>query len=127
MIGLTERLHRRIVAIAPVIGISIGDASDKSTWRIDFLESATRAQREAAFGIISIYDISAQRAVIEESNRQRLALDDEVRSGAKLSDLTNLSPEQVDSAIEGLFGGFTKRQMDIFSHLLKAALLNLDR
>ena len=43
-----SELHSQIAAICPIDGISIGDESDRSTWRIDFRPEATPEQRLAA-------------------------------------------------------------------------------
>lgn len=53
------RLHERIAAVAPIHGVSIGDASDTSTWRIDFAPEATARQRADAQGILDGIDPDA--------------------------------------------------------------------
>lgn len=46
------QLHNKIAKIAPINGVSMGEEEDKATWRIDFSEEATDAQKEAAQQII---------------------------------------------------------------------------
>jgi hypothetical protein len=46
-------LHRALAAVAPIDGVSIGDAADKSTWRIDFAEGASTAQMTAAEAVLA--------------------------------------------------------------------------
>lgn len=49
-------LHSLIAAQAPIDGVSVADATDKSTWRVDFQAGATAAQRTAAQSVIDNYD-----------------------------------------------------------------------
>lgn len=44
----TLAIHDKIAAICPIDGLSIGRATDKSTWRIDFKKQATDSERQAA-------------------------------------------------------------------------------
>lgn len=43
----------------PVVGVAVGRVSDKATWRVDFMESATDADRTAANAIVAAFDINA--------------------------------------------------------------------
>jgi len=43
-------------AVAPAVGLSMGNRNDPSTWRIDFDETATDEQREAAAGVLISFD-----------------------------------------------------------------------
>lgn len=45
-------LQTALLAACPIVGISVGDWSDKSTWRIDFDDSANAGQKTAAHAII---------------------------------------------------------------------------
>lgn len=45
-------LHDDIAAACPIDGVSIGDPTDKSTWKLHFQESATDEQRKAALDIL---------------------------------------------------------------------------
>lgn len=51
-------LHKAISAVCPIDGISIGRKADRSTWRIDFQQSATAAQKTAAQAILASFDFS---------------------------------------------------------------------
>lgn len=44
----------------PIAGVSIGTATDKATWSVQFLDTATPAQKSAAQAIINAYDIAAE-------------------------------------------------------------------
>ena len=48
MDDLVYQFHQAVAALCPIGGIRLGTATDRSTWRIDFLPEATQAQRAAA-------------------------------------------------------------------------------
>ena len=52
------KLHNSIAAVCPINGISIGDATDKTTWTFNAQESATAEQVAAAQAIIDNADLS---------------------------------------------------------------------
>jgi len=56
--ALTEAVAR----VAPVSGVSIGRMDDRATWRLDFSDGATEAQREAAAGVLASFDPVAVEA-----------------------------------------------------------------
>ena len=49
------KLHDAIAAVCPIVGVSIGDPGDKTTWRIDFDAEATDAQKAAAQAVVLAY------------------------------------------------------------------------
>ncbi len=61
-----------VAAVAPINGISFGDLSDKSTWRIDFQPSATDQQKAAAQAVIDNFNLALETA----RNNKQQALDD---------------------------------------------------
>lgn len=52
-------LYDTISPICPIDGVSIGRKNNKTTWRIDFKDSATEQQKNDAFRIIDKFDINA--------------------------------------------------------------------
>jgi len=44
----------------PIAGVSIGTATDKATWSVQFLDTATAAQHKQAQAIIDAYNIAAE-------------------------------------------------------------------
>lgn len=54
-----QLLHEIIAAVAPIMGVSIGDPADKATWRVDFDPAATIEQRNAAKALLVGYDITS--------------------------------------------------------------------
>ena len=65
MNSIAGGLHAKIAAVAPIVGVSVGRADDKSTWRVDFPPEATRAQRTAAASVITVFDAAAEMAKAE--------------------------------------------------------------
>jgi hypothetical protein len=52
-------LHKSLAAVCSIQGVSVGDPSDKATWRIDFDPGATDAQRQAAQAVLQVFDPNA--------------------------------------------------------------------
>lgn len=63
-------LHAAIAAVCPIHGVSIGRKNDKATWRIDFRDDATDAQRAAARALLEGFDRAAAEAQ-ERAKRER--------------------------------------------------------
>ena len=53
-----NKLHNAIEAVCPLHGISIRDASDKTTWSISFKDEATAEERAAAQAVIDAAELS---------------------------------------------------------------------
>jgi len=51
------KLDGLLKAVAPVDGVGIGRWDDKSTWRIDFKDEATQAERAAARTVLADFDV----------------------------------------------------------------------
>jgi hypothetical protein len=51
-------IHAKLAAVAPIDGISIGSSTDKSTWIIQFQDSATDAQKTAAQAVLDAIDLT---------------------------------------------------------------------
>ncbi len=70
------RLHAAIAAVCPIVGVSIGDANVRETWRIDYAPDATPDQMQAAAGVLNGFNIHAPRAddVREEAQRRIITL-----------------------------------------------------
>lgn len=50
---LAVQVHAAISEVAPIEGVSIGAANNKTTWRIDFRPEATGVQRAAAQAVLN--------------------------------------------------------------------------
>lgn len=58
MSNITGLLHNKIEAAGiPIFGVSIGDANDRMTWRVDFRPEATAQQQADAQAIINAFVI----------------------------------------------------------------------
>ena len=53
-----EKLHNLIKLVCPIHGISIGDASNKTTWIISFKDESTDEEKAAAQAVIDNADLS---------------------------------------------------------------------
>lgn len=74
MTTIAHDLSAAIAAVCPIVGVSIGRIADRSTWRIDFAEEATPAQRAAARNVLSSFDpVAAQR--VAEAKLKILSLE----------------------------------------------------
>lgn len=55
-------LNDAVAAVAPIDGVSVGRAEDRSTWRIDFATGATAEQRASAQAVLAAFDPAAPTA-----------------------------------------------------------------
>lgn len=60
-----QGLDKKIKAVAPIDGVSIGEPSDKSTWRIDFKPGATQAEKDLAQAVIDAFDVVAEDTKVD--------------------------------------------------------------
>lgn len=51
-------LHDAIAVVCPILGVSVGDATNKATWIITFDPSATAAQQSAAQNVVTNFNPS---------------------------------------------------------------------
>lgn len=58
MIPAAEALHRAIEQVCPIVSVSIGRRSDRGSWRIDFADNATGAERAAAQAVLDGFQLS---------------------------------------------------------------------
>lgn len=56
---MAASLDKSIQPVCPIYGVSIGKMADKSTWRIQFMESATPSQKLAAQAVLAAFDPNA--------------------------------------------------------------------
>jgi hypothetical protein len=53
------QVHEAVFAVCPIVGVSIGNPANKKTWRIDFADGATDAQKAAAQAAVDAFDLNA--------------------------------------------------------------------
>ena len=70
--GLTRALVR---AGIPVVGVSIGDPSDRTTWLIGYAPEATDPQQEAGEALKLTYSVEADTALADEDVASRFDSD----------------------------------------------------
>ena len=51
-----QDLHAALAAVCPILGVSVGDWTNRATWLVDYDPSATSAQKTAATTVISSFD-----------------------------------------------------------------------
>ena len=66
-------LTERIQAVCPIHGVSIGKASDKATWRIDFAPEAEDGQKVAAWEVIQKWTVADWDGTPEERRAAQVA------------------------------------------------------
>tara|TARA_R110000868_G_scaffold301_2_gene2496 strand:- start:5508 stop:5846 length:339 start_codon:yes stop_codon:yes gene_type:complete len=71
MSTLAGNLHEQIAAVAPISSVSIGDSTDKSTWKIHF-EGATEAEEKAAMEVLRTFNQTQE--TLEADERIKLKL-----------------------------------------------------
>lgn len=74
-------LHEKILAVAPITGVSLGILENKETWKIHFAPHANEKQKEAAYSVIELFDILFERNreneqdEMEKINKKLLEID----------------------------------------------------
>ncbi len=92
-------IHEAISAVCPILGVSIGLFSDKSTWVINFQDNATPAQRTAAIAAMNAFDIvTAQNADIAKLARAAI-VETEANADIFMDRLRNSSPDQIKTFV----------------------------
>jgi hypothetical protein len=62
---LAKVIHEKVVAVAPIVGVSLGSWTDKAKWHVVFKAEATDAEKTAAATAITDFDIAAEEAILE--------------------------------------------------------------
>lgn len=66
-----RQIDSAVRAVCPINGVSIGKLMDKTTWRVDFSEAATDAQKNAAAEVIAALDLNEPTTNDVNSEAQR--------------------------------------------------------
>lgn len=91
-----SRLHQQIAAVAPILGVAIGNETNKQTWRVDFEPFATQTERDAAAAVIQAFNINAPSP--EDVNAERDRRMGAFSFGGKVYDLQSQSLANVSGA-----------------------------
>lgn len=51
----TLALHNAIAAVCPIVGVTVGDPSNRATWVIEFDQSGTTAEQQAAQNVLASF------------------------------------------------------------------------
>ena len=76
-----DKLDNEIKLVCPIHGISIGRKDDKSTWRIDFKDTATDKEKANAQAVIDAFDWSVEE-VKEKDMEDKKKVKDKAREEA---------------------------------------------
>ena len=92
---IAQALDKAVKAVAPIHGVSIGKKNVKSTWRIDFKDEATQAEKDAAQLVIDNFKI-ADVVVAEALQKKK---DTAVRAIQKSRDEAELEISMLPEAV----------------------------
>jgi len=93
-------LTQQVKAICPIYGISIGDKTDKSTWRIDFDPAATDAQKSAAKTVVQNFDVAAEEATEAAQAQIDVDLGLQAKADAVIAQLQSASITQIQNYVQ---------------------------
>lgn len=122
-----DTLTAQLTGVAPIFGISIGDKTDKSTWRIDFDNAATPAQRTAAQAVLAAFDWNAAETAEATEATAQATLTADSRADAIFTQLRTATPAQISAFVNNQFPAFTATQRQVMKMLLQVAALVLRR
>lgn len=88
-------LHQAIASVCPIDGVSAGDWSDKATWRIEFAQTATQAQRDAAAVVVAGFDVLAAEASLAEDATRVIGIRADAERAELLNRLKTATPAQI--------------------------------
>ncbi len=98
--GLTRTLERSNI---PIYGVSIGNESDRTTWRIDFKSTATATHRSQAATILANYNVETDTITLNEIN------DNEFNRNRAIAALARATWEQLPTITRPTFTIFLDR------------------
>jgi len=81
---MIAHLHGACAKVAPIVSVTVGDRSDRSTWSIQFADDATEQQKAAAQLIVDTYDPNAptvEQIVAERERRLSLGFNYDFGNG----------------------------------------------
>lgn len=67
-----SKLDSAVKAVCPIHGVSVGDAADKATWRIDHKDEATAQQKVAAQSVVDAFDPAEPDTPVDQSDLDQL-------------------------------------------------------
>lgn len=92
-------IHSAVSAVCPIDGISIGDLSDKSTWKVNAKSFATQAELIAAQTAINNFNVAnAQQAEVDRKTRAT-TIETESAADQFIDKLRNATPDQIRTFI----------------------------
>lgn len=92
---IASKIYSEISIVCPIDGVSIGNTSDKSTWKINFSQSATAQQRSAAQAAIENFDVSAFNQTQQSRTQRAIGLESEASADQFIDQLRTATPTQI--------------------------------
>lgn len=116
--GISMFVYNALVAAVGVCfeGVSIGNASDKSTWRIDFFESATPEQRASAQAIILALDYNAY---VDAEMTRKATISSNVGLVTLIDKMRNASNNQIDVWVDTRAPTLASDARDVLKAIIK--------
>lgn len=76
--SIIAALDKAVRAVCPIDGVSIGNATDRLTWRFVPSPSATQPQKDTAQGVIDAfaYDVAADAAATDQDTLNASLIED---------------------------------------------------
>ena len=93
------KLHEAIAAVCPIQGVSVGNAADKGTWRIDFDPAATQQQKTAAQAALAAFSAAADEADEQAAKDRVVALEAASRSDTIVNNLRSMTFQQAEDYV----------------------------
>lgn len=103
---MIKTLHKSILAACPINGVSIGNVADKSTWRIDFHQSATQDQKINAMLAVAKFDAISVVAKEKADADADMSARAELRNESTLKLLQSMSPSQAKAWVNSTVTSF---------------------
>lgn len=103
--SFAQQLDAAIREVCPIVGVSIGDKSDKATWRIDFDDAASGAQKVAALDVVAAFDVNSRPTPQTISDRQffqQLAVQGIITQDQALASNAAVIPPPLLKIIDGM-------------------------
>lgn len=93
----------KLLSGLPVIGVSMPDTTDTSTWRIDFEPGASQEDIDTAQALVDGFDIAAWAA--QQNANDEAATDAKIKWAA--SAIKDKTPTQIYTLVQGQIDGWS--------------------
>lgn len=120
MISAAAILHRQVSSVCPVLSVSVGLVSDRSTWGVTFDPAATAAQKNTANGLLSTFDLAGAVATAIQDNA---AVGADADFADLLTKLQSATPTQIKNYVQNNVTDLPSAKILLAKILLALSLL----